>query len=329
MSDKKAPINRPLRTVALFEICIFLAVASLLDLVLFDGDRFRYVEPHPFWAVVILISVHYGTRLGVLAAIASSAFFLTGNIPVRLLEQNLHEWAISIFKLPLLWFVSAVLIGEVSARRIRAHQLLSEDLIQSKGRESALLTSLKGVNAIKERLEVRIAGQWSTVRKTLTSAKEIEHMEPERALQQSLALVENMLQPEKFSVYLIEGNSLVFAYSKGWDKETELLRQLTSEMALFSVIVGERRTVCISRPKDELILGKQGVLAGPLIDPDTDELIGMLKIEKTSFSQLSIGALINFEFLCEWIASIYAKSLEYKMSNSPELDVEKVGQRNG
>ena len=329
MSDKKVPTNPPLRAVALFEICIFLGAASLLDLTLFDGDRFRHVEPHPFWAVVILISVHYGSRLGVLAAIASSAFFLIGNIPARLLEQDLHEWVILTFKLPLLWFVSAVFIGEVSARRIRAHQLLSEELRQSKGRESALIISLKGVNAIKERLEVRIAGQWSTVRKTLTSAKEIEHMEPERALQQSLALVENMLQPEKFSVYLIEGNSLVFAFSQGWGKEEELFQQFTSEMALFSAVVGERRTVCISRPKDELILGKQGVLAGPLINPDTDELIGMLKIEKTSFSQLSIGALINFEFLCEWIASIYAKSHEYKISNSPVPDVKQVGQGRG
>lgn len=70
-----------LRATALIEMAIFFAVALGLDALVFDGDRFREVAPHPFWALVILVSLQYGTNEGLLAAIFSSAALLVGNIP--------------------------------------------------------------------------------------------------------------------------------------------------------------------------------------------------------------------------------------------------------
>ena len=51
-----------LRVTALVEMAIFFTIALLLDRYAFDGDRFREVAPHPFWAAVVLISLQYGTN---------------------------------------------------------------------------------------------------------------------------------------------------------------------------------------------------------------------------------------------------------------------------
>ena len=287
---------------------------------LFEGDRFLQVEPHPFWFLVVLISVQYGTRAGLLSAFACSAGILIGNIPERLFEQDLHDWVLSFTKLPFLWFVSAALIGEISARRITEREQLSADIEELNKRESALIDTLYNLNKLKGRLEILIAGQWRTVHKTLKAARDIEFVEPDMVLQDSLALIESLLGPEQFSIFVFKENALFYAYGIGWEEDWGYVQEFRSESSIFSVVVGERRTLCISQPEDELILGNQGILAGPIYNPETGELIGMLKVEKMAFTQLSMGSLKNFDFLCEWIGSLYVKAIEYqKKTNDPAV----------
>ena len=312
MTKQNSKRISPLREIAILEIVVFLGGALLLDQIIFEGDRFLHVEPHPFWFLVILISVQYGSRAGVLSAFACSAGFLVGNIPERLIEQDLHEWVLSFMKLPFLWFVSSVLIGEVSARRITARELMRIEIEELNERESALIDTLYNLNKLKGRLEILVAGQWRTVHKTLKAARDIETMEPDLVLQNSLPLIESLLGPEQFSIYVFKDNALLYAYGQGWEEDWGYFREFRPESSIFSVVVGERRTLCISRPEDELILGNQGVLAGPIYIPETEELIGMLKVEQMAFTQLSMGSLKNFEFMCEWIGSLYVKALEYQ-----------------
>ncbi len=301
-----------LRRVALLEIIIFLGGAMLIDQLVFDGSRFRTLEPHPFWLPIILLSVQYGTRIGLVSVFACTLVLLVGNIPAQQLGQDLHQWFFSVFKLPLLWFVSAVVIGEISARHIALNVRLNEALSNATAREATLTDSFFSLISIKERLETRIAGQWRTVSKTLKAARALEYVEPSQILNQSQDLVENLLAPEKFSIYILRDNALHCVFDRGWDKDRDYLRLIKSDSPLFNTIVDERRIMCISSPKDEGLLEGQGVLAGPLKAPETNELLGMLKIEKQPFGQLSLNTVKNFEFLCEWIGTIYGRAVTYQ-----------------
>lgn len=317
-SSAGTPVRKPLlRRVALLEIIVFLGGALLIDQLLFDGTRFRDMQPHPFWIPVVLLSVQYGSRMGLVAAFACTVVFLFGNVPERLLEQDLHQWFFIVFKLPILWSVSAVIIGEISARHIGARNQLSQDLNEAFQRESTLAGSFHTLNVIKERMEIRVAGQWRTVSKTLKAARSIEHLDPSKVLSRSQDLVENLLECEKFSIYLLRENALHCSFDRGWDdaEDEDYLRVFRAENPLFTTVVGERRVLCISNPVDEGILGDQGVLAGPLIVPETGEFLGMLKIERLSFGQLSLNTVKDFEFLCEWIGSIYGKAVAHQLSN--------------
>ena len=79
-------------TIKQVEMAIFFAVALAIDTLAFGGDRFRDVAPHPFWAVVVLVSLQYGTNEGLIAAVASSAALLIGNIPPQPLSLDSNKF---------------------------------------------------------------------------------------------------------------------------------------------------------------------------------------------------------------------------------------------
>ena len=307
-------VRRPLlRRVALVEIVVFLGGALLLEQLLLDGNRFHDIQPHPFWILVVLISVQYGTRMGLVSALACTVVFLFGNMPERMLDQDVHQWFFSVFKLPILWSISAVVIGEISARHIGARFQLARELSESYQREATLSSSFHALNAIKERMEIHMAGQRRTVRKTLEMARAMEQLDPSWVFDQSLDLVENLLEPEKFSMYILRDNALHHSINRGWGEDEDYLRVFGADVPLFSSVVGERRLVCVSNTMDEGLLDGQGVLAGPLIVPETGELLGMLKVEKLAFGQLCLNTVKDFEFLCGWIGAIYGKAAAYKI----------------
>ena len=50
-----------LRKSALIEMSLFFLVTLLLDVLATGGTRFWEVAPHPFWIIVILMTVQYGS----------------------------------------------------------------------------------------------------------------------------------------------------------------------------------------------------------------------------------------------------------------------------
>lgn len=310
-------VHKPLyRRIALLEIVLFIGGALLIDQMFFDGTRFSRIQPHPFWILIVLVSVQYGTRMGLVAVLVSTLTFLPGNIPDVLLEQDLHQWFYTAFKLPLLWLISAIIIGEISMRHINDRIEMNGELADSLKRESTLIDSFHSINAVKERLEVRAAGQWHTLSKALQAVQNVEYREPAMVLDSSLDLIASLLEPKQFSIYMFRDNALHRKLHRGWDKDDNYLSVIDEINPIFTAVVGEKRIMCISNAADESLLDGQGVLAGPLIVPGTGELLGMLKIEKLPFGKLSLNSVKYFKFLSEWIGIIYGKSLEYQLHDN-------------
>ena len=206
---------------ALLEIVFFLGACFLVDYYLLDGTRYRQLEPHPFWIIVLLVSVQYGTRMGLLSALAASVMLLMGNVPDRALEQNMYEWFFEVYKLPILWVLTSIIIGEISIHRISEKHRMREELTRFAQREATLLKSFNKLSSIKEKLEVRIAGQRSTVRKTLKAARDMDYLEPMQVLDHAQALISSMLEPEKFSIYLLKDNQLQISFKHGWSESDQ------------------------------------------------------------------------------------------------------------
>ena len=308
-----------LRRTAWIETLVFLLVLVVVDLIWFDGRRFIEVHPHPFWIIVLLASVQYGSGAGIVATLLSSTLLLTGNLPEMGLDEDLHQWMLDLSARPLMWLAASVVIGELSARNIRERRNMAMELALARNHEKTITASFEELQGLRERLEVRVAGQLRTVSKTWQAARAIQQLDPAQVLMGVTEMVSTLLEPKKFSVFTFTDNRLQAAIQKGWRRNDHFERYFTEQSPLFQAVVADQRVLSIHHPEDESRLAGQGMLAGPLVNPDTGEMIGMLKIEDLGFAQMSVSSLENFRFICEWIGSVYGNAVKHEQSQARQF----------
>jgi len=309
----EAPVLLGVRRAAIVEIAAFLIVLLAVDFTFLEFDRYAGVSPHPFWIIVLLCAVQYGTTEGLVAAAAASAALLVGNLPPQRFDEDLYQWLLAATLQPLLWAVSAVVFGELQGRVRRERDLLRDEVIQSRKREEVIAAAYRKLDARRENLEARVAGQLRTVFAIYNAAKGIEQMATEDVQAGVSELVRTVMSPRRFSLFLLSGESLELRMSEGWvDSETVYARAFDGHSRLFQAVVGSHRTLVAAVDDDERVLAGEGLLAGPLLNVDSGEVIGMLKIEEMGFLDLSVTSIENFRLLCEWIGTAYAQARRFE-----------------
>jgi polysaccharide biosynthesis protein PelD len=308
-----------IRVSAILEIVMFLGVALAIDQIFLDGSRFRSAPEHPFWILVLLVTVQYGTNAGLLAALASSAALLAGGVPPQAITQDRFTWLFQIGLLPLLWFVSAVVLGELRMRQIRERATLSGQLAETAHRERVLSDGYKRLSDVKDVLETRIAGQLRTAVGMYEAARAIEKLDPAEVLLGVADLIRSVMNPEKFSVYLLRNGGLELAVEDGWAEEDGFPRRYGANTPIFQEIIGRQRVLTVANPDDALALAGAGIIGSPLVVPDTGRIIGMLKIEKLGFLDLTFSNVQTLKVLCQWIGAAYENAVRYQTARSESV----------
>lgn len=308
-----------MRFSAIVEIVVFLAAALIVDQIFFDGTRFRSAAQHPFWILVLLISVQYGANAGLLAALASSAAFLTGNVPPQTISQDRFEWLFDVGRLPLLWFLAAVVLGELRMRQLRERRALTNQLAETVRREDVLADAYGRLITVKEALETRVAGQLRTAVGIYESARSIEKLDPADVLLGVANLIRSVMNPETFSVYLLQNGSLELAVEEGWAEEDRFARRYSASDTLFQEIIGHQRVLSVANPEDFVALSGSGMIAAPLVVPDTGHVIGMLKIERLGFLDLNFSNVQTLKILCQWVGAAYENAVRFQAARAESV----------
>jgi polysaccharide biosynthesis protein PelD len=301
-----------LRVSAIVETVVLLGFALAADRLLFAGDRFTSVSPHPFWAVVLLIAAQYGTGEALFAAALSGAALLINNLPEQGFNEDLYAWLLRISLNPVLWCIAAVTLGEIRASHKRRAEALQIDLAEAQQQAEAIADAYDRLLRIKTDLEAQVAGQRQTVRTMYTAARAIERQSTEEVLAGIPEVVAAVLHPEKFSFFLLDRHELKLATNQGWTPDDRYQHRFRAGTPLFAAVVEQRRLLIACEPENEAILGKQGLLAGPLSSEESGEPFGMLKIEGMQFHELTPAAVQNFRILCEWIGAAFAQSQRFE-----------------
>lgn len=317
-----APRLFGLRRVALAELALFFALAFLVDWLATGLTRFEGVQPHPYWLIVLLLSVQYGTSEGVIAAIASAAALRLGNLPEQAISQDLYQYLHAVSREPILWLVASVVFGELRMRQRRERDDLRAKLDLANRESDAIARSYRQLKGVKENLEARVAGQLRTVFTLYQAARAIDKLDEGEVMLGVADLVRSVMRPEKFSLFLLNNDVLESVTNDGWDDEDPYGRWFDASSPLFETVVGRQRTLCVARPEDERILMGEGVLAGPLVSEDTGEVVGMVKIESLGFMDFSANTVENFRILCEWIGTALAKARRYREANEQRVFVD-------
>jgi hypothetical protein len=310
-----------LRSSAIFEIVAFLGIMLLCSGFFGEGNRFWNVEPHPFWVIVLLVAVQYGTGEGILAAMLSSVALLIGNMPEHDFGKgsDMYAYLYEVLHLPVLWLMSAVILGELRQRHIREREYLIHELHEARSREDKISDSYNKVKGLKERLELKIASQLRASVHTYRAARAIEKNNPADVLLGVQELVRSVMQPEKFSLYLLGSDGLSSTMTSGWQEGDKYQQEFTAADPLFKEVIGSQHVLCVANRDHQRVLQDQGVLAGPLVDAETGEISGMLKIEKIGFMELNLSTIETFHAICEWVGMALVNAHKYQDAKSGSM----------
>lgn len=304
---------------AIKELLLGLILLTVVDALFFGGDRFWAVNPHPFWIVVLLMAVQYGTAEGLLAAVTATLFYLVGNIPEIKEGQNHYDWMFSLAVNPVLWVIAGWILGELRQRHIRERNTLMRDLDDSQQREGLIAESYSFVKNRKEALEVQVSGQLSSSIEAYRAAKAVETLDPKSVMQGVERLVSSVLGAQKFSLYIFHVNKLSATILHGWAPSDTFAQEIDSFSPLYQAVIGQQELLVVANEQHEVSLDGQGIMAGPIMDPESKRVIGMLKIEQMEFTTLSLSTVETFRALSEWIGTALVNARNYQNVKSDAI----------
>lgn len=310
---------------ALIEMLTILTLLTVASFIFGDGTRFVGLHPHPFWVVILLMIVQYGTIEAIVATLFATIFMYLGNLPPQLVEESTFSYQFRICFTPFLWFSASFILGEL---RMRIQVQLDEaraERDQAFKQAEAITRNYEVLKTVKENLESRLAGQIRTVAATYETVKELESLNPGEILMRLDHVVQTALNPKKFSVYASGPNGLEATKSEGWESKDSFARRFNLDTALYREVVANQRMVCVINKEDQESLDGEGVMASPLIDAYSGEVFGMLKIEEIEFFKLDIGSLETFKTVCDLIGSAYSNAIKYKEAMTNAIYVSKKG----
>lgn len=141
----------------------------VLDAFVFGGARFAGVEPSPFWIVVILTAVQYGSLGGVWGAICATAALHLGAAPGDA-SGDFYVRAAEFARAPFLWLGFALTAGGLRTLQIAQMSATRDALNDARAREAIVSDGMRRAVAEIERLETRIAGDLRTADDLLEAA---------------------------------------------------------------------------------------------------------------------------------------------------------------
>ncbi|MGJ3626643.1 hypothetical protein AB5I41_06885 [Sphingomonas sp. MMS24-JH45] len=150
---------------------------------------------------MIAMALAYGTGLGVTAAALASGYWLwaapapvTGDDLDRLLHALLP---------PLMWFVAAVAIGEVTLARGRQIAWLLRKAGKAQQNVKRLALAIDELDAVNRALQVRLAADRTTTGHIVATAARLGAIDPAERRAAMALLVAQAAGTEDFTCYLV------------------------------------------------------------------------------------------------------------------------------
>ncbi|MDF1791058.1 MAG: hypothetical protein P1U88_04065 [Thalassobaculaceae bacterium] len=301
-----------MRPVAWLEIVVFIAAALAIDFFVLDGDRFWSVRPHPFWLIVILVAVQYGANASLVAGLTASLALTAGNLPTPELGADVFQYWAGVGLRPALWIGVGQILGQMRDRELVDRARLRTRITDLEEQNQLIANGFEELKRTKSALEARIARQFRTVITTYRAAQSMDVTDEERLSRGLDQLIQSILSPQKYSLWSLGPDGFEFERAVGWTETDTYERRLELAHPLVQHILGREPALCAARPADERKLLGQGLLAGALIDMDSGEIVGMLKIEETAFLDFNLYTLENFNVICSWIGAARVRARRWR-----------------
>jgi len=135
----------------------------LVDHFFFDGSRFAWVAPRPFWIPIILISAQYGLAGGVFVTLAATLALYSTALPSQLATQDYYAYSRLVVAEPTAWLACALVLGGLRSLHIFHAAELRQQRDDALHEAEIVGGGLAEAMAEIGRLELRIASEAQTI----------------------------------------------------------------------------------------------------------------------------------------------------------------------
>lgn len=313
-------INFTFRWTALAEAVLFFLVLLAIDYGIGSGNRFAGLNPHPFWAVIVLIAVQYGVQEGLTAAVLAGLFYLAGNVPEQSILETSYQYYWRILQLPIMWFVAAGVIGLIRQRQVSENNALRAETLKADTSAAKLQTAVETLQRAREQLEARITEEHNGLLHAFKLAMNLQTEDPWEALLGIDKLVESAIGARQMAFYLLEPGKLnAFRINPERGME-QFPSDLNSSTPLVREVMLKRRLVTVATPDGESLLDGLGLMAAPIHDLKTNRTFGILVVEECDQLVGLPQVQHRLQTVAQWTGRVFAE-LERAQGRQGEPEV--------
>jgi polysaccharide biosynthesis protein PelD len=310
----------------IFETALFLIILLAVNRFYAPEDPgFRSLSPHPFWAIIILVSVRFGLMESLLCALLAAAtysIFVLFPIGGQFYYSSLTFFAD--FKEPILFIILAAVISGYRENLVMRIRALRAELKEEEANSNQAEDTNRAVATALRELETRVAGQFGTVVDLFDSISSTRKMSPDEIKLSLIQVLKQHLQAEQCVYYDLQGSHLIRQHWLGNDK-SEREEYSPGQDPVISEALHMKRVAYLAKldKKDDFNRYRHSsLLAGPLMD-FTGEVIGLVSIEKMPFIDYNPYSFKLFGTILNWWGKVLDERLHLEeLSRKSVIDEE-------
>jgi len=290
------------------EIFVSLAVLTLINFIWFrDNPGFYGVSPHPYWIIVIGISIKYELKQSLVASFASSLIY--GISLFAFHELSLAEvLEFEAYQLVFLLIISSILMGKVRSGQVKK----VEELIKEKNSLEDLNLRLQERNnkvvKVNSELSDRIFHQTYSYSTVYEMMKKIRNISMRNLYTEALEFISDAIEVEKCSLYIYRSGQFELHTALGWGEQDRNRSALINSNPLVQQVLRTKEIRAVNDflddLEDELPLSIEYnvVISVPIIYGHEKRIIGIINIEKIPFSRFNSDSFSLLKVVSDWIS---------------------------
>lgn len=300
---------RALRWTSLVETGLFLVAATVVNF-LVDPDHlgFGNVEPHPYWAIVLLISLRYGLRENLACAT------LVGVVHVAFTVGTAAEYSFSAihifadFRNPILFVLVAGVISAFTQQLLERNAEMRRELAVSEGEIGDLQESNQARTVALRELEARIASEFTSILDLFGEVSQTRRMSVEQTQARLLEVLSRYVSAEAASFYDVEGDRLCRRFALGDRPVGETVRRrddIVLDEALRSTQIAHLGHFSGAEDYGRY---EGSLLAGTLRSGDF-RVLGVVAVEAMPFVDYNPHTFKLFATIVDWWSTVLEEQL--------------------
>ncbi len=285
------------------ELTVAFALLVAIDRLLLGGSgAFAAVQPNPLWLPVLVAALAYGTFPALAAAAVASALWLSGARHDGI-ERDYLDHLFHLSLPPLLWFVAAVAVGEVTMLRVQRYVRLDRRAGIARRNVARLTEAFHQLARTNRTLQVQVATDDHRLGHVVATAAGLASGDPAARRAALTRLIAIAARSEDFTCYRFAGTE-----ARAWLRGPAATgRAEVLGDALATLARRRQGPIHVGRRADRAPLQGAGVVAIPLPHAESGRIAGCLVIHSLPFTALGAHALAEMAEIGGWLTPLVAE----------------------